>query len=347
MHINFQKEINHDEIGVWVKNKRTNVLILRFIASLFVIGVHLRFILNIGYSSNSIAYSIVECITAIGVNVFIICTTISSFMKQKNNWKHFGILVAILYIYFWVQQIINTTSGSNVDYLAIFLPIFAPGLWYLRAYVVFYPLIPIINKGLRDFKLAFTFIIFYLIFTISQSFVIREFNISEGYHLLHFIFLYMFTRSLMIVFFDYFKKKKTILLISGITYILLLIVNVITTYYVKSNVKYSDYPMLLLATSFSTFFMFIDFKPNIFNKSIAFLGKQSLYFYILDSWIWCFDDLSNVMRSWYPNLIVDYISSFLMKVLTIITIVLLVYGMIYLIKKLIQKSKLNKPEKKN
>ncbi len=117
-------EIHNDQIGQWVKNKRINVLILRFIASLMVIAVHLRFILNLGSDHNTIAFSIVECISIIGVNIFIACTAISSFMKEKNNWKRYAKIVLILYVYFWIKQIvlaINHRGGILTTYLFSYL----------------------------------------------------------------------------------------------------------------------------------------------------------------------------------------------------------------------------------
>ncbi len=343
------REVNHEEIGKWVKDKRTNVLVLRFIASLFVIGVHLRFILNKGYSSNSISFSIVECITVTGVDIFIICTAISSYMKSKNNYKRYLILVGILYLWSFSVQLQNIIMHNDIDYLALFIPFFfGKDLWYLRAYVVFYPLIPIINKGLKDFNLAIMFIIFYMIFTITQSFDIREFNISSGYHILHFIFLYMFTRSMMIVFFNYFDKRKWILIISGSLYLLFLLSNILTTYYIKSNTRYSDYPVIFMATSFSIFFMFLDFKKNKFNKFICFLGRNSLWFYILDNRFSCIHKWG--ISGWFGNMnnscvcVCEYLCAFILKTLIIILIIV-VFHFIYIgISKLISKKKAKNAE---
>ncbi len=277
-------EIHNDQIGQWVKNKRINVLILRFIASLMVVAVHLRFILNLGSEHNTIAFSIAECISIIGVNIFIACTAISSFMKEKNNWKRYAIIVLILYVYFWIKQIIRAINHQEVDYLSIFLPIFGHGLWYLRTYVIFYPLIPIINKGLKNFNLALTFIVFYLIFTVSQFFVLREFNISNGYHILHFIFFYMFIRAILIVGSLVWKWKKQIAIISGSFYCTVLISDILATFFWTNSTSYSGFVVIMLAIFFVIFLMSLDIRKNRITKFIGLLGSYSLWFYILDAY---------------------------------------------------------------
>ncbi len=202
-------EIHNDQIGQWVKNKRINVLILRFIASLFVIMLHIRYILNNGCSSNSVAFSIVEVFALPAVNIFIICSAIASFGKSKNNYKRYSMIVMLLYAIAIIDAITKVARHQNINYAAVLLPfIFYDGLWYLRVYVIVYPLIPMLNKAIQTKKDSLIFVVFYFIFTITQYAFIREYNISNGYHILHFIFLHWFTRSCIILFFDLYYKNS-------------------------------------------------------------------------------------------------------------------------------------------
>ncbi len=108
-------------INQLVKIKRTNILIMRFIASIFVIILHARYLI-----SSRIMLNIVEVITLPAVNLFIIATSVSSFNKTKNNYRNYFKLICIVYIFNFILNInFIFINGEKPNYLNIFLPFFS------------------------------------------------------------------------------------------------------------------------------------------------------------------------------------------------------------------------------
>ena len=64
-----------------IKGKRTNILIVRFIAAFFVIILHNRWPLH----TNKIAFTFLGTLCLPAVNLFIMCTAAQSFSKTQNN----------------------------------------------------------------------------------------------------------------------------------------------------------------------------------------------------------------------------------------------------------------------
>lgn len=276
--VNFiSNDSDYNKLSDYIKSKRINILIIRFLCCFFVTCLHLIKIIN-----KSGIYYVIYPTAIIAVDVFIMCTSFSSFNKTKSNYKHWFKMVLVLYI--WNILIESTTKHSinDVNWLMICLPFIYGKGWYLIVYIFFYPLIPILNNAINNRKKSLTFCIFYVVFCIMQYFNIPLFDVYT-FSIFNFIFLYMFTRSLIFLLTQISDENKVLLSWIAI-YIMLITINILSSYYYKKvDTIYSHLNNIGLATAFFMMIINMKFKQTYISNIISLLGSYSLYYYMFDN----------------------------------------------------------------
>lgn len=171
MLINF-KSSNFDCLRDFIDKKRMNVNILKLIASFFVIFIHSRWLIN-----NDSFSIVIDSIFRPGVIIFLLCTSFNSFFKKKNNWKSWFNVLISLYIFNFIYELRYIIEINSFNYLSIFFPMLfgSSYFWYVKIYLLFYPLIPFLNKMISEKKEARLFILFFIFF-ITLNTILNNFT---------------------------------------------------------------------------------------------------------------------------------------------------------------------------
>ncbi len=256
--------------------KKITIGILRFIGALLVILCHLGKL---------------PIFSLVGVGIFITCTAFLSLNKKTLNWKRYLSLLFVFYFFNLIYEIFQITINHNIDYLSIFLPVFFSRgrLWYLRVYMVFFFLIPLFNKAIKDRRDALYFLIYFILFSIIQYFLPKfefqanSFFVYHGWHILHFINFYLLTISIIhLVSWDK-RLLKFNRIFWWVGFFVCYIFVVVLQHFLNYRIYYNTIECSIITFSFTFAFFFIKFKSNKITKFFCMLGYNSLYFYLIDN----------------------------------------------------------------
>ncbi len=278
-----KNEIELEVIEKTIRTKRNNCLLLRCIAVFFVAIFHLRYLLVLDNNNYLWLRQVVQAFTVIGVNVFIICTGIASFSKKKNNWWHLVYIIFALYVWNIGTELIVCKNISEVNWWSVTLPMILGGGWYIKTYVFFFPIIPLLNRTIKNKKDSWLFLIFFAIFSIVEYRGLSIVDDAYGFHILHFIFMYMATRAVLILKYNYqFNKKKSYPIIIFI-YLMCVLELFLLYWFYSDAVIYNTFDVVCCSFCFVLLFMDMDVKFRGFNKFFKFVGLYSLWFYTFDN----------------------------------------------------------------
>ncbi len=272
------------------------IYILRFFAALLVITLHAVDIegFSIGiYKFNSIQYSFqwytsfLFIICRPCVDMFLICTAISSFNKKKNNWKKYWTLLAGFYVVNTLSEIYNIVHWDNKVLLSLFLPvIFANGrLWFFRIYFIFTPLIPYLNKTINSMKSSMIFIGLVMFISLLQYIPSLEYPqphegfANNGFTFLHFVLMFLWGRAIIIVYVQLNLNQVYYHLLS----LFMVVLSYVTFMFAGACVYYCCTIVVLSGTFMVLSLLSIDINDNKFNSYLCNLGKLSFWFYAMDA----------------------------------------------------------------
>ncbi len=267
---------------------------------------------------------VIQAFTVIGVNIFIICTAIASFSKKKNNWWHLGYIIFALYVWNIGSELITCKNISDVNWGAITIPMILGGGWYIKTYVFFFPIIPLLNRTIKDKKDSWLFLIFFAIFSAVEYGKLSIIDEVYGFHILHFIFMYMATRAILILKYNYeFNKKKSTPIIIFI-YLICVIELFLLYWFYSDTVIYNTFDVVCCSFCFVLLFFDMNIKFNGFNKIFKFIGRYSLWFYTFDNmWLLLLKQYpwTDIVSNDIGSFIILFIISFICK-----SIVVLIYA---------------------
>ena len=266
-----------------LKERNSNIELMRIIAMLFIISHHLLVhgmkIWEDSTWNNFVLLSIDSCFF-IGVNVFVL---ISGYCGIKFNLKKLFYLYILTSIigglgYFVHLYVDDVSLGKSVIYNTIFSISHAPGTWYIKVYIYLFLLSPIVNIALQNFNKKQIHLVLFLLTIICVYFgwFWQDDINKDGYNLVNFIWLYCIGYYLSNHFdFNNFLSKVYLLPI----WVIISIINVIIVIMFDSHVAWTyNNPFVVFASiSFFLFFISLNFKSRLINI----IAQSTLGIYLL------------------------------------------------------------------
>ncbi len=283
-----------DQTWSFIKTKFSNIYILRFLAALLVITIHTISEFQLGiFKLSTITYGFQWYTTFLYVfckpcvDIFLICTGISSFNKKKNNWKKYWTILVGFYFINIISEIYNIVHWDSKVLLSLFLPvIFANGrLWFFRVYFIFTPLIPYLNKIINSMKSSIIFIGLVLFISLLQYIPSNDFPqpymsfANDGYSFLQFILMFLWGRSIIIVYVQLNLKHWYYHLLS----LFMIASSYITFMFAGVKTSYGCTIIILNASFIIMSMISMNIKQNFLSNWICNLGKLSFWFYAVDA----------------------------------------------------------------
>lgn len=225
-----------------VKMRNSNFELMRIVSMFFIVIYHIIIhgkILENSHGTTHFVLYIILAICIVHVNSFILVT---GYFQCKSKLKLTKVIQLNNSIWFYTVSIVlffiivKGNTFNSIELLKTFLPISYNDYWFLTNYLILYLISPILNTVINNIdEKKFKRIIVLLLFidsilpTLTNS---SFFNVTLGYSLYHFIFLYFvgaFLRNYPIEDWYIFKKtsKKALQLISLFIFFLMAFINII------------------------------------------------------------------------------------------------------------------------
>ncbi len=269
-------------------------------------------------SFNGIVSHSLESICIIACNLFVLITSWFMVDKKEIKYKKIFDLIILTVFYGVTIYVINILSGavllSKQSFAFLISTIFAR--WFLIIYIIFYLLIPFLNKMLKGLSKK-NIIALLIIMTFFFSFwptVINNITVGDGgYGIITFIYLYIIV---------YFIKKYTDYNnYNGIYLFIIWMICIISTifYSYVAPVAWNYNSFMVIGASVSMFLLLSKIKINR-NKVLTYLSSFAFSTYIIHENVfvskWIYKD---IFRSSYysktvfliPNLLISIICIFI------------------------------------
>lgn len=225
-----------------VKMRNSNFELMRIVSMFFIVIYHIIIhgkLLENSHGTTHFVLYIILAICIVHVNSFILVT---GYFQCKSKLKLTKVIQLNNSIWFYTVSIVlffiivKGNTFNSIELLKTFLPISYNDYWFLTNYLILYLISPILNTVINNIdEKKFKRIIVLLLFidsilpTLTNS---SFFNVTLGYSLYHFIFLYFvgaFLRNYPIEDWYIFKKtsKKALQLISLFIFFLMAFINII------------------------------------------------------------------------------------------------------------------------
>ena len=281
-----------------VKMRNSNFELMRIVSMFFIviynIIIHGKLLENSHGTTHFVLYIILAtCI--VHVNSFILVT---GYFQCKSKLKFTKVIQLNNSIWFYTVSIVlffiivKGNTFNSTELLKTFLPISYNDYWFLTNYLILYLISPILNTVINNIdEKKFKRIIVLLLFidsilpTLTNS---SFFNVTLGYSLYHFIFLYFvgaFLRNYPIEDWYIFKKtsKKALQLISLFIFFLMAFINIINQsaskellnmhpiiaevgiIFSNSFIAYNNPLVIIQTIAFFVFFSTLNLKSSFIN----------------------------------------------------------------------------------
>lgn len=287
-------------------NRLLGLDVLRILSITLITIIHF-----IGYSDilmdenistfNYVAMNILDTLTVIAVNIFVLITGFFNYEKKLNIKRLLSMwikIVLISIVLLIVALIFNRESISITTIIKTFFPFSTMHYWFFSMYIILCLLQPILNVLISNIekKVHFRIIVIGLLI-LSVYFVLNPFIKSEIYiandrGVIWFVYLY-----LVGAFINKYKiniSKKVVGIISLLLFAVVFILkyfsieSIANIYLLESN---SIIPFLLSLLCF-IFFKNINMNNKVVNKIIVSLASCSFWVYIIQEhdgiryWFW-------------------------------------------------------------
>lgn len=226
--------------------------------------------------------------SCLAVNCFIM---ISGYFQIRQSWKGFVGLISPCV--FWtiiccgIAYCFNECTFIDLVKRVVF-PLIENGLWFLTAYFALYLISPLLNTGINNLdnnQLKYSCLML-LIIDVYLGYMHQSPEITtDGYHLIHFITLYIFASTLKRIRIKLLANNMLIKL-GGITILiitLMTLLHMVKMIFPPIAIIYSmryNSPMILIA-SMLLFLLFANIKIN--SKFINYISSSVLSVYLISS----------------------------------------------------------------
>lgn len=281
-----------------VKMRNSNFELMRIVSMFFIVIYHIIIhgkLLENSHGTTHFVLYIILAICIVHVNSFILVT---GYFQCKSKLKLTKVIQLNNSIWFYTVSIVlffiivKGNTFNSIELLKTFLPISYNDYWFLTNYLILYLISPILNTVINNIdEKKFKRIIVLLLFidsilpTLTNS---SFFNVTLGYSLYHFIFLYFvgaFLRNYPIEDWYIFKKasKKALQLISLFIFFLMAFINIINQsaskellnmhpiiaevgiIFSNSFIAYNNPLVIIQTIAFFVFFSTLNLKNTFIN----------------------------------------------------------------------------------
>ena len=281
-----------------VKMRNSNFELMRIVSMFFIVIYHIIIhgkLLENSHGTTHFVLYIILATCIVHVNSFILVT---GYFQCKSKLKFTKVIQLNNSIWFYTVSIVlffiivKGNTFNSTELLKTFLPISYNDYWFLTNYLILYLISPILNTVINNIdEKKFKRIIVLLLFidsilpTLTNS---SFFNVTLGYSLYHFIFLYFvgaFLRNYPIEDWYIFKKtsKKALQLISLFIFFLMAFINIINQsaskellnmhpiiaevgiIFSNSFIAYNNPLVIIQTIAFFVFFSTLNLKSSFIN----------------------------------------------------------------------------------
>lgn len=281
-----------------VKMRNSNFELMRIVSMFFIVIYHIIIhgkLLENSHGTTHFVLYIILATCIVHVNSFILVT---GYFQCKSKLKFTKVIQLNNSIWFYTVSIVlffiivKGNTFISTELLKTFLPISYNDYWFLTNYLILYLISPILNTVINNIdEKKFKRIIVLLLFidsilpTLTNS---SFFNVTLGYSLYHFIFLYFvgaFLRNYPIEDWYIFKKtsKKALQLISLFIFFLMAFINIINQsaskellnmhpiiaevgiIFSNSFIAYNNPLVIIQTIAFFVFFSTLNLKSTFIN----------------------------------------------------------------------------------
>lgn len=281
-----------------VKMRNSNFELMRIVSMFFIVIYHIIIhgkLLENSHGTTHFVLYIILATCIVHVNSFILVT---GYFQCKSKLKFTKVIQLNNSIWFYTVSIVlffiivKGNTFNSTELLKTFLPISYNDYWFLTNYLILYLISPILNTVINNIdEKKFKRIIVLLLFidsilpTLTNS---SFFNVTLGYSLYHFIFLYFvgaFLRNYPIEDWYIFKKssKKALQLISLFIFFLMAFINIINQsaskellnmhpiiaevgiIFSNSFIAYNNPLVIIQTIAFFVFFSTLNLKNTFIN----------------------------------------------------------------------------------
>lgn len=281
-----------------VKMRNSNFELMRIVSMFFIVIYHIIIhgkLLENSHGTTHFVLYIILAICIVHVNSFILVT---GYFQCKSKLKLTKVIQLNNSIWFYTVSIVlffiivKGNTFNSIELLKTFLPISYNDYWFLTNYLILYLISPILNTVINNIdEKKFKRIIVLLLFidsilpTLTNS---SFFNVTLGYSLYHFIFLYFvgaFLRNYPIEDWYIFKNtsKKALQLISLFIFFLMTFINIINQsaskellnmhpiiaevgiIFSNSFIAYNNPLVIIQTIAFFVFFSTLNLKSTFIN----------------------------------------------------------------------------------
>lgn len=262
-----------------IKRRYSNIELLRIISMLFVLITHACYVSlgapnQVDFStsfSSSMMRCIIEALSAVGVNVFILISGWFGINSRMSRFVEFIFQIIFLEVALYViMRLLGLTNAMDVSgWVELFL--FKYGTyWFVKAYIVLYIFAPVLNAfvihcGRKQLKF---FIVSFFAFQTIYGFCINTGWFSSGYSPLSFMGLYLLARYMRLYPNRYTKlnKRSDIVLYVIISLFIAVCSSSMICYFNKVGTSMFQYssPLLVL----SSVYLFLFFTKISFNSTL-------------------------------------------------------------------------------
>lgn len=271
-----------------IKERKSNIELLRIIAMLLIISFHYVYKSNFTFESlnfNSFIVKSFYYFGELGTNIFVLIT--GYFMvKGKFSMKKLIKLMLEVNFYFVVSSVIAEILYGNISGILSFksilwfFPIIFGKYWFVTGYVLIYIFSPFFNKLINSFSKE-DFKKLLLVFLLLWSFIPTFFGVfnngTEHYlfysRFIWLIILYFIGAYIRLYSINFFKKKHRALLVAVVSFIVMelaiVVIFLFKDIFAKigtTEVAYfwppNSLPMLFLSVAVFYMFLNINIKKN-------------------------------------------------------------------------------------
>lgn len=274
-----------------MKERNSNIELLRIICMIFIIGGHLimyheggAIVGSTGYYISNIMRSFFMC----AVNTFVLISgyfgvkfNVKKLIKLDINTITYSVGIFIIMVLLGIHQV-----DIKKDIL-LFIPVVTKRYWFISIYFVLCIISPILNKFIdyiEEYKLKTVIIVmislFYVLPTILYSINAPTITEDSGYGIINFICLYIIGRYIKCYKVNHKKKSLYLgiyLLAVGSLFLSNHVLSKLLGFYFNAFISYDTVFNLLAA--YGLFMLFLNI--NIKSKLINILSQYSLAVYII------------------------------------------------------------------
>ena len=180
--------------------RQSNFELLRIISMLFIVIYHLIFhgniIKNCSNQGVAIIFTIIELITIVHVNSFILVTGYfqsNSKFKESKVWSLINSNLFYRIVIILILSILGYISLSKIEIVKEIFILNLNQYWFIKVYLFLYCLSPFLNKFINSLDKKYyqkLLLLLFVIFSFIPYFTGNQGFDNNGYTLYNFIFLY-------------------------------------------------------------------------------------------------------------------------------------------------------------